>query len=123
MEHLVLTWAQEVATTSLRVNLFDPGVVATRLRAEAMPGEDPATLPPPRLFETMIFADALETAEQMRASFGGMMAGFRGGGGDGVGAFVDDNQFGGYRERCATWDQAVAQHATAVACVRRSMSG
>ena len=47
MEHLVLTWAQEVATTPLRVNLADPGVVATRMRATAMPGEDPATLPRP----------------------------------------------------------------------------
>ena len=47
MEHLVLTWAQEVATTALRVNLFDPGVVATRLRARAMPGEDQTRLPRP----------------------------------------------------------------------------
>jgi NAD(P)-dependent dehydrogenase (short-subunit alcohol dehydrogenase family) len=47
MEHLVLTWAEEVRTTRLRVNLFDPGVVATRLRAHAMPGEDPATLARP----------------------------------------------------------------------------
>jgi NAD(P)-dependent dehydrogenase (short-subunit alcohol dehydrogenase family) len=47
MEHLVLTWADEVRTTRLRVNLFDPGVVATRLRARAMPGEDPSTLAKP----------------------------------------------------------------------------
>jgi NAD(P)-dependent dehydrogenase (short-subunit alcohol dehydrogenase family) len=47
MEHLVLTWADEVRTTPLRVNLFDPGVVATRLRGQAMPGEDPSTLQPP----------------------------------------------------------------------------
>ena len=47
MEHLVLTWAEEVRTTRLRVNLFDPGAVATRLRAHAMPGEDPATLAQP----------------------------------------------------------------------------
>ena len=47
MEHLVLTWADEVRTTRLRVNLFDPGVVATRLRAHAMPGEDQATLAKP----------------------------------------------------------------------------
>jgi NAD(P)-dependent dehydrogenase (short-subunit alcohol dehydrogenase family) len=44
LEHLVLTWAEETRRTRLRVNLFDPGVVATRLRAAAMPGEDPATL-------------------------------------------------------------------------------
>jgi NAD(P)-dependent dehydrogenase (short-subunit alcohol dehydrogenase family) len=47
MEHLVLTWAQEVEQTSLRVNLFDPDVVASRLRSEAMPGEDPATIAQP----------------------------------------------------------------------------
>jgi NAD(P)-dependent dehydrogenase (short-subunit alcohol dehydrogenase family) len=47
LEHLVLTWADEVRTTRLRVNLFDPGVVATRLRANAMPGEDPSVLPKP----------------------------------------------------------------------------
>jgi NAD(P)-dependent dehydrogenase (short-subunit alcohol dehydrogenase family) len=47
MEHLVLTWADEVRTTRLRVNLFNPGVVATRLRSNAMPGEDPATVPQP----------------------------------------------------------------------------
>ena len=47
MEHLVLTWADEVKTTPLRVNLFDPGVVATRLRGQAMPGEDPTTLAKP----------------------------------------------------------------------------
>jgi NAD(P)-dependent dehydrogenase (short-subunit alcohol dehydrogenase family) len=47
MEHLVQTWAQEVEQTPLRVNLFDPGVVATRLRASAMPGEDPASIAQP----------------------------------------------------------------------------
>jgi NAD(P)-dependent dehydrogenase (short-subunit alcohol dehydrogenase family) len=47
MEHLVLTWAQEVANTPLRVNLLDPGIVATRMRALAMPGEDPSTLRQP----------------------------------------------------------------------------
>ena len=47
MEHLALTWAHETQTTALRVNLFDPGVVATRLRADAMPGEDPRNLPRP----------------------------------------------------------------------------
>jgi NAD(P)-dependent dehydrogenase (short-subunit alcohol dehydrogenase family) len=47
MEHLVLTWAQEVASTPLRVNLFDPGPVASRMRTNAYPGEDPAHLPRP----------------------------------------------------------------------------
>jgi NAD(P)-dependent dehydrogenase (short-subunit alcohol dehydrogenase family) len=47
MEHLVLTWADEVKTTRLRVNLFSPGPVATRMRSQAMPGENPSTLPKP----------------------------------------------------------------------------
>ena len=47
MEHLVRTWAHEVETTRLRVNLYDPGTVATRLRADAMPGEDRAKLAKP----------------------------------------------------------------------------
>ncbi|MGG5811999.1 SDR family NAD(P)-dependent oxidoreductase [Falsiroseomonas sp. CW058] len=47
MEHLVLTWAQEVEKTALRVNLADPGVVATKMRMLAMPGEDQDRLPQP----------------------------------------------------------------------------
>lgn len=47
MEHLVTTWAQEVAATPLRVNLADPGIVATKLRAQAMPGEDQSLLTQP----------------------------------------------------------------------------
>lgn len=45
--HLVDTWAAEVATTPLRVHLYDPGAVATRLHATAMPGEPPEGLPRP----------------------------------------------------------------------------
>lgn len=44
LAHLVRTWAQETATSPLRVHLHDPGVVATQLRAHAMPGEPPETL-------------------------------------------------------------------------------
>ena len=47
LEALVRTYAAEVNRTAMRVNLLDPGVVRTRMRAEAMPGEDPMTLPDP----------------------------------------------------------------------------
>ncbi len=48
MEQLVLSWADETAHLErLRVNLFDPGAVATRLRRQAFPAEDAATLPRP----------------------------------------------------------------------------
>lgn len=44
---MVQTWAAENMTTNLRVNLFTPGPVRTRMRAQAMPGEDPDTLVTP----------------------------------------------------------------------------
>ena len=47
MENLVLTWAAETRTSTLRVNLFDPGIVASRMRSAAFPGENPASLPGP----------------------------------------------------------------------------
>ena len=47
LEHLVLTWADELRSTRLRINLFDPGASATRLRAAIMPGESPSFLPSP----------------------------------------------------------------------------
>jgi len=47
MEHLAVTWAQELSITPVRVNLFDPGSVRSRMHAQAFPGIDPATLPQP----------------------------------------------------------------------------
>lgn len=47
MEHLVLSWAAECATTALRVHVLDPGPTATRLRATALPGERQAGLQQP----------------------------------------------------------------------------
>jgi NAD(P)-dependent dehydrogenase (short-subunit alcohol dehydrogenase family) len=47
LEALVRTYANEVATTNLRVNCFSPGATRTKMRATAMPGEDPETLPIP----------------------------------------------------------------------------
>jgi len=47
LEALVYAWADENEQTKLRVNLFDPGATRTQMRADAMPGEDPMTLPTP----------------------------------------------------------------------------
>lgn len=47
LEMIAQTYALEVAKSNLRVNLVDPGVVRTRMRTQAFPGEDPNTLPPP----------------------------------------------------------------------------
>lgn len=59
LECMVRTYAAEVTKTNLRVNLVDPGVVRTRMRAEAMPGEDPMTLPHPDEI-TDVFVDLAE---------------------------------------------------------------
>jgi len=47
LEALARTYAAETATTNVRVNLFTPGPIRTRMRAQAMPGEDPMTLDTP----------------------------------------------------------------------------
>src|ERR1700730_9772469 len=41
------TYAAETASTTVRVNLFNPGPTRTGMRAQVMPGEDPMTLPTP----------------------------------------------------------------------------
>jgi NAD(P)-dependent dehydrogenase (short-subunit alcohol dehydrogenase family) len=47
LDALARTFAAETDSSPLRVNLFNPGPTRTRMRSMAMPGEDPATLPPP----------------------------------------------------------------------------
>jgi NAD(P)-dependent dehydrogenase (short-subunit alcohol dehydrogenase family) len=47
LEALVRVWAAETAITNIRVNLFNPGPVRTRMRAIVFPGEDPMTLDTP----------------------------------------------------------------------------
>ena len=44
LESLILTYAQEVEHTQMRVNLINPGPLRTHLRALAFPGEDPLSL-------------------------------------------------------------------------------
>lgn len=66
-EHLVLSWAEELRSSRLRVNLFDPGVVATRLRATAMPGEEAASLATPDAVAPAL-ADLCAPAETRHAT-------------------------------------------------------
>ena len=47
LEMLVGLYAAEVAKTSVRVNLLDPGIARTAMRAGAFPGEDPSRVRPP----------------------------------------------------------------------------
>jgi NAD(P)-dependent dehydrogenase (short-subunit alcohol dehydrogenase family) len=47
LEALVRAWADEVESAGVNAVILDPGRMRTRMRAEAYPGEDPMTLPPP----------------------------------------------------------------------------
>ena len=47
LETLARVWAHETATTPMRVNLFNPGPIRTRMRASVFPGEDPMSLDTP----------------------------------------------------------------------------
>jgi NAD(P)-dependent dehydrogenase (short-subunit alcohol dehydrogenase family) len=47
VEVMARTWAEESRQTRLRINSVNPGATRTAMRAQAMPGEDPETLPTP----------------------------------------------------------------------------
>ena len=47
LEQMARAWAVEAANTRLKVELFDPGPMSTRLRTKAFPGEAPGTRPDP----------------------------------------------------------------------------
>jgi NAD(P)-dependent dehydrogenase (short-subunit alcohol dehydrogenase family) len=47
MEALVRCWADELESTSVRAVLLDPNSMRTKMRAEAYPGENPATVTDP----------------------------------------------------------------------------
>lgn len=68
LEALIYAWADENEQTSLNVNLFDPGATRTQMRADAMPGEDPMTLPAPEAVAAHIvpMLEASETRNNAR---------------------------------------------------------
>ena len=47
LEALVKTYAHEIESTPIRVNIVNPGPIRTAMRAKAFPGEDPLTLATP----------------------------------------------------------------------------
>ncbi|NTF41470.1 oxidoreductase [Rhizobium sp. AC27/96] len=67
VEALARTWAGETQSTPLRITSVDPGATRTAMRAQAMPGEDPDTLPHPREVAQAILplagADVTETGK------------------------------------------------------------
>ncbi|RFC66186.1 SDR family NAD(P)-dependent oxidoreductase [Fulvimarina endophytica] len=59
VEAMTKSWANETAKTNLKVNSVNPGATATKMRAQAMPGEDPKTLPTPQEVASKILPLAL----------------------------------------------------------------
>lgn len=47
VETMMRSWAEETESLKLRVNAFDPGRARTAMRAQAVPGENPETVPHP----------------------------------------------------------------------------
>ena len=59
IEQMAAAWAIEAAVSPLKVSVFDPGPMSTKLRTKAFPGEKPGTQPAPkvaakRLVETIL---------------------------------------------------------------------
>ncbi len=71
LEKMVETYALENPDSAFKINTFDPGIAATAMRAEAMPGEDPNTIAKPsEVAEKLISLmkeDTFETREKLHA--------------------------------------------------------
>ncbi len=64
LDHLGRTWAAELADAGVRFLSIDPGEMATRMHADAMPEADPATLADPAAVARRI-ADLVGRVEQL----------------------------------------------------------
>ena len=67
LEALAQTYAKEMQSTRVRVNILRPGAIRTAMRAKAFPGEKPDGLPVPatfgELFVELASPDYAETGE------------------------------------------------------------
>jgi NAD(P)-dependent dehydrogenase (short-subunit alcohol dehydrogenase family) len=67
LEALAKTYASETSDSAIKVNVIDPGATATRMRAEAYPGEDQSKLPTPEqvaeAFVPLAMPDFTETGQ------------------------------------------------------------
>lgn len=71
LEMMVTCWAAETEQTNLKINLIDPGATRTSMRAEAYPGEDPASVKTPEdltgYFVDLAAPDCTSHGEVIRA--------------------------------------------------------
>lgn len=61
LEKMIETYALEVATSPLKVNLINPGATRTAMREKAMPGENPETVKPASELVPLFIQLALDT--------------------------------------------------------------
>jgi NAD(P)-dependent dehydrogenase (short-subunit alcohol dehydrogenase family) len=64
LEVLARTYAAETASTKVRVNIFTPGPIRTRMRAQAFPGEDPMSLETPDKVAEKIVGMCLSSVQE-----------------------------------------------------------
>jgi NAD(P)-dependent dehydrogenase (short-subunit alcohol dehydrogenase family) len=64
LEALARTYAAECTSTKVRINLFQPGPIRTRMRAQAMPGEDPMTLEAPDKVAELVVSLCLPSVQE-----------------------------------------------------------
>lgn len=70
LEMLAKTYAEETKNADISVAIIDPGAMRTKMRAQAMPGEDPETLPPPEALTPMFYeAITAKTDGVLRLAF------------------------------------------------------
>ncbi len=71
LEMLVRTYAAEHTKTAVKANLVDPGIVATKMRAAAYPGEDPSALPKPEhiapFFIELVLPEMIQNGHRFQA--------------------------------------------------------
>lgn len=61
LDMMVLTWADELKNTDVRINLLNPGGTRTAMRSKAFPGEDPETIKSPERI-TKYFVELADAA-------------------------------------------------------------
>ena len=69
LEMLAKTYAEETRASGMRVAIIDPGAMRTRMRAEAMPGENPETLPDPSEIAPLILKAAAPSYDGIAERF------------------------------------------------------
>lgn len=76
LDAMALTYAAECESTPLNVNLFSPGATRTAMRAQAMPGEDPMTLPSAEEIATHLVALCLPTETRNGGTYAAQSGGW-----------------------------------------------